>query len=337
MKTIFVTGGAGYIGSHTVLLLLESGYRVKIYDNLSNSHLEAVKRIERLSGKSVEFIEGDIRDTDRVANALQGSSAVIHFAGVKAVGESVSNPLKYYDNNVLGTIELLKAMKQSEVKKMIFSSSASIYGNPQYLPIDEQHPINPTNPYGRSKFMLEQILRDIYDTNRGYSFGILRYFNPIGAHPSGEIGEDPQGIPNNLLPFITQVASGKLDKLRVFGNDYDTPDGTGVRDYIHVMDLAEGHLRMLEKLDDNSFDIYNLGTGRGYSVLQIIKTFEKVNGINIPYEIVSRRAGDVPVSYADVSKAQKELGWRAKRGLEDMCKDAWRWQLKNPKGYRSSM
>lgn len=337
MKTIFVTGGAGYIGSHTVLLLLESGYRVKIYDNLSNSHLEAVKRIERLSGKSVEFIEGDIRDTDRVANALQGSSAVIHFAGVKAVGESVSNPLKYYDNNVLGTIELLKAMKQSEVKKMIFSSSASIYGNPKYLPIDEQHPINPTNPYGRSKFMLEQILRDIYDTNRGYSFGILRYFNPIGAHPSGEIGEDPQGIPNNLLPFITQVASGKLDKLRVFGNDYDTPDGTGVRDYIHVMDLAEGHLRMLEKLDDNSFDIYNLGTGRGYSVLQIIKTFEKVNGINIPYEIVSRRAGDVPVNYADVSKAQKELGWRAKRDLEDMCKDAWRWQLKNPKGYRSSM
>ena len=337
MKTIFVTGGAGYIGSHTVLLLLESGYRVKIYDNLSNSHLEAVKRIERLSGKSVEFIEGDIRDTDRVANALQGSSAVIHFAGVKAVGESVSNPLKYYDNNVLGSIELLKAMQQSEVKKMIFSSSASIYGNPKYLPIDEQHPINPTNPYGRSKFMLEQILRDIYDTNRGYSFGILRYFNPIGAHPSGEIGEDPQGIPNNLLPFITQVASGKLDKLRVFGNDYDTPDGTGVRDYIHVMDLAEGHLRMLEKLDDNSFDIYNLGTGRGYSVLQIIKTFEKVNGINIPYEIVSRRAGDVPVNYADVSKAQKELGWRAKRDLEDMCKDAWRWQLKNPKGYRSSM
>ena len=337
MKTIFVTGGAGYIGSHTVLLLLKAGYKVRIYDNLSNSYLEATKRVEKLSGRSVEFIEGDIRDTERLANALEGSSAVVHFAGVKAVGESVSNPLKYYDNNVTGTLALLKAMEKSRVKKMIFSSSASIYGNPKYLPIDESHPVDATNPYGRSKFAVEQILKDIYDSDRGYSFGILRYFNPIGAHPSGEIGEDPQGIPNNLLPFITQVASGKLKKLRVFGNDYDTPDGTGIRDYIHVMDLADGHLKILEKLSDNSFDIYNLGTGRGYSVLEIIETFEKVNGIKIPYEIVSRRAGDVPVSYADASKVQKELGWRAERSLEDMCRDAWRWQSKNPKGYRSEM
>ena len=334
METIFVTGGAGYIGSHTVLVLLEAGYSVKIYDNLSNSHIDVLERIEKLSGKSVEFVEGDIRDRDRLTEALTGCSAVMHFAGVKAVGESVENPLKYYNNNIVGSIELLNAMERSGIKKMIFSSSASIYGSPEYLPIDEKHPIGATNPYGRTKHMTEQILQDLYNSHRGYSFGILRYFNPIGAHLSGEIGEDPQGIPNNLMPFITQVASGKLDKLKIFGGDYDTPDGTGVRDYIHVTDLAYGHLNMLEKLSHQSFEIYNLGTGRGYSVLEIVKTFERVNGIEIPYEIVDRRPGDVASSYADATKAEKELGWRAERDLEDMCRDAWRWQSKNPRGYR---
>ena len=334
METIFVTGGAGYIGSHTVLVLLEAGYRVKVYDNLSNSHIDVVKRIEHLSGRSIEFIEGDIRDREKLAESLSGCSAVMHFAGVKAVGESVENPLKYYNNNIVGTVELLNAMDISGVKKMIFSSSASIYGSPAYLPVDEKHPVGATNPYGRTKHMIEQILQDLYNSEKGYSFGILRYFNPIGAHPSGEIGEDPQGIPNNLMPFITQVASGKLAKLRIFGGDYDTPDGTGIRDYIHVMDLAYGHLKMLEKLSHNSFEIYNLGTGRGYSVLEIVKTFERANGIEIPYEIVDRRPGDIASSYADATKAEKELGWRAQRDLENMCRDAWNWQSKNPRGYR---
>lgn len=334
METIFVTGGAGYIGSHTVLVLLEAGYRVKVYDNLSNSHIDVVKRIEHLSGRSVEFIEGDIRDREKLTESLSGCSAVMHFAGVKAVGESVENPLKYYNNNIVGTVELLNAMDISGVKKMIFSSSASIYGSPAYLPVDEKHPVGATNPYGRTKHMIEQILQDLYNSEKGYSFGILRYFNPIGAHPSGEIGEDPQGIPNNLMPFITQVASGKLAKLKIFGGDYDTPDGTGIRDYIHVMDLAYGHLNMLEKLSRNSFEIYNLGTGRGYSVLEIVKTFERVNGIEIPYEIVDRRPGDIASSYADATKAEKELGWRAQRDLENMCRDAWNWQSKNPRGYR---
>ncbi len=336
MKKIFVTGGAGYIGTHTILVLLEAGYSVRVYDNLTNSYIEAIKRVEKLTDKSVEFINGDIRDKDTLTNALIGSDAIIHFAGLKAVGESTQKPLEYYDNNVIGTIRLIEAMRECNIKNMIFSSSASVYGNPKYLPMNEVHPKNPTNPYSKTKSMIEEILKDTYHSDNSFNFGILRYFNPIGAHPSSEIGEDPQGVPNNLMPYITQVASGRLDKLRVFGDDYDTPDGTGVRDYIHVMDLANGHLKMLEHLKDSGLTIYNLGTGRGYSVLEIIKTFERVNNIKIPYEIVGRRAGDVDIYYADPTKAQNELNWRATRDLEQMCIDAWRWQLKNPNGYRSS-
>ena len=338
MKKIFITGGAGYIGSHTLLVLLESGYDVRVYDNLSNSYLEAIKRVEKLAklSKKIEFIKGDIRDKKNLTNALIGCDAIIHFAGLKAVGESTQKPLEYYDNNLIGTITLIESMKECNIKNMIFSSSASVYGNPKYLPMDEAHPKNPTNPYSKTKSMIEEILQDIYHSDNSFNFGILRYFNPIGAHPSGDIGEDPHGVPNNLMPYITQVALGKLDKLRVFGNDYDTKDGTGVRDYIHVMDLANGHLKMLEHLDSSGISIYNLGTGRGYSVLEIIKTFERVNNIKIPYEIVGRREGDVAVCYADPTKAQKELNWRATRDLEQMCLDAWRWQLKNPNGYRSS-
>ena len=333
MKKIFITGGAGYIGSHTVLLLLEAGYEVRVFDNLSNSSPKSLKRVEKLTGKSIEFIEGDIRDYQKLKESLDGCSAVMHFAGLKAVGESVENPLKYYDNNVYGSMNLFKAMQKVGVKRIIFSSSATVYGEPRYLPIDENHPLNPTNPYGRTKMMIERILKDIYNSNDGWRVGILRYFNPIGAHSSGEIGEDPNGIPNNLMPYITQVASKRLDKLRVFGCNYDTDDGTGVRDYIHVMDLANGHLKLLENLEKEKFAIYNLGTGEGYSVLEIIETFERVNGVKIPYEIVEPREGDIAISYACPYKANNILGWKATRNLEDMCKDAWNWQVKNPQGY----
>jgi len=335
IKKVFVTGGAGYIGSHTVIALLESGYEVVVYDNLSNSNIESINRIKKITNKSFDFIEGDIRDEKLLFESIKDSDSVIHFAGLKAVGESVSLPLKYYENNITGTLTLLKVMQKRDIKRLIFSSSASIYGEPQYLPIDEKHPINPTNPYSKSKYMIEEILKDIYISDSSWHIVSLRYFNPIGAHKSGEIGENPNDIPNNLMPYITQVASKKLDRLKVFGDDYDTIDGTGVRDYIHITDLVQGHIKALKKIDEFGYEAINLGTGRGYSVREIIETFERVNGVKIPYDIVDRRSGDVAISYADPSYAKEILGWEAKYGIEEMCRDAWRWQVKNPNGYES--
>ena len=332
-KRIFLTGGAGYIGSHTAVILLEAGYDVVIYDNLSNSKVEAINRIEKITGKRPEFIKGDIRDKKALEKALEGCDAVIHFAGLKAVGESVEKPLEYYNNNVCGSIALFEVMKKKGIKKIVFSSSATVYGDPKKLPLTENHPLNPVNPYGRTKYMIELILKDLYNSDKNWHIAILRYFNPVGAHESGLIGEDPQGIPNNLMPYISQVAVGKREYLRVFGNDYNTIDGTGVRDYIHVIDLAIGHLKALEKLETIGYEVYNLGTGRGYSVLEVIKAFEKASGKKIPYKFVDRRPGDVAVCYADPSKANKELNWKAKYDIDKMCIDAWNWQSKNPKGY----
>jgi len=333
-KKIFVTGGAGYIGSHTCIELLEAGYEVRVYDNLSNSSRESLRRVEQITNKSVEFIEGDIRDKEKLLESLKGCDAVIHFAGLKAVGESVEKPLKYYENNVCGSVTLLQAMDKLGIDAIVFSSSATVYGNPKYLPLDEKHPLSATNPYGRSKLMIEEILCDLYKSNPAWKIAILRYFNPIGAHPSGLIGEDPNDIPNNLMPYITQVAIGKLPKLRVFGDDYDTKDGTGVRDYIHVVDLAKGHIKALEALDKPQCEAFNLGTGRGYSVLEMVKAFEEASGVKIPYEITARREGDVATCYADATKAKEVLKWSAKRDLKQMCEDSWRWQSKNPNGYR---
>ena len=332
-KRIFLTGGAGYIGSHTAVILLEAGYDVVIYDNLSNSKVEAINRIEKITGKRPEFIKGDIRDKKALEKALEGCDAVIHFAGLKAVGESVEKPLEYYNNNVCGSIALFEVMKKKGIKKIVFSSSATVYGDPKKLPLTEDHPLNPVNPYGRTKYMIELILKDLYNSDKNWHIAILRYFNPVGAHESGLIGEDPQGIPNNLMPYISQVAVGKREYLRVFGNDYDTIDGTGVRDYIHVIDLAIGHLKALEKLETIGYEVYNLGTGRGYSVLEVIKAFEKASGKKIPYKFVERRPGDVAECYADPSKANKELNWKAKYDIDKMCADSWNWQKKNPKGY----
>lgn len=335
---ILVTGGAGFIASHTDLELLNAGYDVVVVDNLSNSCIEAIKRVEMLSGKKITFYENDIRDKEALERIFKKEDidAVIHFAGLKAVGESCKMPLQYYDNNVIGTVTLLEVMEQYDVKKLVFSSSATVYGDPQTVPITEEFPLSAVNPYGRTKLMIEDILRDLYTADKSWNIAILRYFNPIGAHESGEIGEDPDGIPNNLVPYIAKVALGKLEKVNVFGDDYDTPDGTGVRDYIHVVDLAIGHIKAIEKLEEKpGLVTYNLGTGRGYSVLEVIRNYEKACNKKIPYVITDRRPGDIATSYADPSKANKELGWRAKRDIEQMCRDSYNWQSKNPTGYHT--
>lgn len=333
---ILVTGGAGYIGSHTSIELLNAGYDIVIVDNLSNSKLEVIKRIREITERDFRFYQVDLLDKPALSAVFMDNQidAVIHFAGLKAVGESVEVPLKYYQNNVSGTLVLCEVMQSFGVKKIVFSSSATVYGIVDQVPIREDFALAPTNPYGRTKLIIERILQDMYQSNQYMSIGLLRYFNPIGAHASGRIGEDPNGIPNNLMPYITQVAVGKLPKLRIFGSDYPTADGTGVRDYIHVIDLALGHLKTLEKLEENSgVFIYNLGTGTGYSVLDVVKAFEMVSGKKIPYVITERRSGDVAECYADPTKAKEELGWQAQRSLEQMCKDSWRWQSKNPNGY----
>jgi len=333
---ILVTGGAGYIGSHTCLELLQAGHEVVVVDNLSNSKEESLKRIQEISGKSLEFHRVDLLDREALDRVFAGADidAVIHFAGLKAVGESVKIPLSYYHNNITGTLILCELMGKYGVKNLVFSSSATVYGDPATVPITEDFPLGSTNPYGRTKLMIEEILRDWQASDSSLNIALLRYFNPIGAHKSGRIGEDPNGIPNNLIPFISQVAVGKLPQLRVFGNDYPTQDGTGVRDYIHVVDLAIGHLRALEKLTSNPGVVtYNLGTGRGYSVLEMATAFEKACGKKIPYEIVERRPGDIAECYADPTLANQELGWSADREVEEMCADSWRWQSRNPEGY----
>jgi len=333
---ILVTGGAGYIGSHTCVELLEAGYEIVVVDSLSNSKPESLKRVSEITGKQFKFYHIDLLNRDEIEVVFRENQidAVIHFAGLKAVGESVETPLRYYYNNISGTLNLCEVMKKYGVKKMVFSSSATVYGTPERVPISEDFPLRASNPYGRTKLMIEEILRDLYVSDNTWSIALLRYFNPIGAHPSGRIGEDPNGIPNNLMPYITQVAVGKLKELRVFGNDYPTADGTGVRDYIHVIDLALGHLKAVEKVAKTTgVEAYNLGTGRGYSVLEVISAFEKVTGVKIPHKIVERRPGDVAVCYADPKKAKEELGWVAERGIEEMCADSWRWQLNNPNGY----
>jgi len=333
---ILVTGGAGYIGSHTCLELLQAGHEVVVVDNLSNSKEESLKRIQEISGKSLEFHRVDLLDREALDRVFADADidAVIHFAGLKAVGESVKIPLSYYHNNITGTLILCELMGKHGVKNLVFSSSATVYGDPATVPITEDFPLGSTNPYGRTKLMIEEILRDWHASDSSLNIALLRYFNPIGAHKSGRIGEDPNGIPNNLIPFISQVAVGKLPQLRVFGNDYPTQDGTGVRDYIHVVDLAIGHLRALEKLTSNPGVVtYNLGTGRGYSVLEMAAAFEKACGKKIPYEIVERRPGDIAECYANPALANQELGWSANREVEEMCADSWRWQSGNPEGY----
>jgi len=337
MSSVLVTGGAGYIGSHTVLVLLEAGYSVIVLDNLSNSSRQSLNRVERLTGKSLTFIEGDIRDSACLKQVFDGHdiASVIHFAGLKAVGESVAQPLRYYDCNVTGTLKLLEAMENASVRTMVFSSSATVYGDPASVPIREDFPLSATNPYGATKLHIEDMLRDLYQSDDSWRLGLLRYFNPAGAHESGEIGEDPNGIPNNLMPFIAQVAVGKREKLSVFGGDYPTKDGTGVRDYIHVMDLAEGHLAALRALESKPGLITtNLGTGRGYSVLEMVNAFSAASGREVAYSIVARRTGDVASCYADPACARYVLKWGAKRGIESMCEDHWRWQEKNPDGYQ---
>ena len=335
--SILVTGGAGYIGSHTCIELMDQGFDVIIVDNLVNSSQEAVRRLAEICGREPIFYPIDIRDREGLAGVFQQHDieAVIHFAGLKAVGESVAQPLYYYQNNIAGTLTLCEVMAQHGVFNMVFSSSATVYGDPASVPIQEDFPLSATNPYGQSKLFIEQVLRDAYVADNRWNAVLLRYFNPVGAHASGLIGEDPQGIPNNLVPYIAQVAVGKLDKLSVFGNDYPTPDGTGVRDYIHVVDLARGHLKALEKIDDKPGVVaYNLGTGQGYSVLEMIAAFERVSARTIAYEIVARRPGDIAECYADPGFAARELGWSAQFGLERMLEDSWRWQSKNPKGYQ---
>ncbi len=336
---ILVTGGAGYIGSHTCVELLNAGWDVTVFDNFSNSHPESLARVRRITGKSLRLIRGDCRDRTALVAALResGATAVIHFAGLKAVGESVRQPLAYYDNNVVGSLRVLEAMGECGVKRLVFSSSATVYGDPQRLPLTEEHPLSATNPYGRTKLMVEEVLRDLHRSDPSWRIGILRYFNPVGAHASGLIGEDPQGMPNNLLPFVAQVAVGRRECLNVWGADYPTPDGTGVRDYIHVVDLALGHLKALEALSRLERQAecltVNLGTGNGYSVLGIVRAFEAASGKPVPYKVAPRRPGDIASCYADPNRAFTLLGWRAERGLSEMCEDAWRWQSTNPKGY----
>ncbi|MCR5426885.1 MAG: UDP-glucose 4-epimerase GalE [Lachnospiraceae bacterium] len=337
MSKILVTGGAGFIGSHTVVELQQSGYDVVVVDNLSNSSEISLKRVAKITGKEVPFYKADILDRAAMTDifAKEKPAAVIHFAGLKAVGESVQKPWEYYENNIAGTLTLVDVMRKAGCKNIIFSSSATVYGNPAQIPITEECPKGQcTNPYGWTKSMLEQILSDIQKADPEWNVILLRYFNPIGAHKSGTIGENPNGIPNNLMPYITQVAVGKLKELGVFGNDYDTPDGTGVRDYIHVVDLARGHVKALKKIEEKAgLKIYNLGTGQGYSVLDIVKNFEEANGVKIPYVIKPRRAGDIATCYSDASLAKKELGWEAEYGIREMCEDSWRWQKNNPNGF----
>lgn len=333
--SILITGGAGYIGSHTLIELHKSGYDFIVYDNLSNSNIEAIRRVEKIINKSITFIEGDIRDSKKLNEIFStyNINSVIHFAGLKAVGESVEKPLEYYDNNVIGTLRLLEVMKEFNCKKIVFSSSSTVYGNPKFNPIKEDFPVgNTTNPYGTSKYMIERVLEDLQFSDNSFKIVILRYFNPVGAHESGMIGEEPNGIPNNLMPYISQVAIGEREYLNIFGADYDTHDGTGVRDYIHVVDLALGHVRAIDYL--NSKDtmkplIVNLGTGIGYSVLDVLKAFEKASGKKIPYKIVDRRAGDIAICYSDPSFAKEILDWEAKKTIEEMCTDSWRWQSNN--------
>ncbi|MFT4173364.1 MAG: UDP-glucose 4-epimerase GalE [Rhodocyclaceae bacterium] len=337
MPCILVTGGAGYIGSHTVVELLKSGHQVVVVDNLVNSKAEALRRAEEIAGRKVAgFHTLDVRDRAALAEvfAAHRIDAVIHFAALKAVGESVAKPLAYYDNNIAGTVALAETMAAAGVKTLVFSSSATVYGDPASVPIREDFPTGPTNPYGRTKWMMEYVLRDVAAADPAWRIALLRYFNPVGAHESGRIGEDPNGLPNNLMPFVTQVAVGKLPRLRVFGNDYPTPDGTGVRDYIHVCDLAVGHVKALDRLAQAPGVLtLNLGTGQGYSVLDVVHAFERAAGREIPYEIVARRPGDIAQCYADPATAERELGWRAERDLDAMCADSWRWQSSNPNGY----
>jgi len=333
---VLVTGGAGYIGSHTCVELLEAGYDIVVIDNLSNSKEESLNRVEKITGKELVFYKVDILDKDALIEVFSQHKfdAVIHFAGLKAVGESVEKPLLYYHNNITGSLTLFEVMNEYDVKCIVFSSSATVYGDPHTVPIKEDFPLYPTNPYGRTKLIIEQILKDLFVADNSWNIILLRYFNPVGAHSSGDIGEDPNGIPNNLFPFISQVAVGKLKELSVFGNDYPTDDGTGVRDYIHVVDLAKGHLKALDKISHKKgVHTYNLGTGRGYSVLEIVRAFENASDAHIPYKIVARRPGDIAVCYADSALAKKELGWEAEKGILDMCADSWKWQSKNPNGY----
>ncbi len=334
---ILVTGGAGYIGSHTSILLIEAGYDIIVFDNFSNASKESIKRVEKIVGKEITLIEGDIRNRDdlhKVFNAYK-IDAVIHFAGLKAVGESVEKPLKYYDNNIHGTIALCEVMAEHHCKSIVFSSSATVYGDPHTTPIKENFPLSATNPYGRSKLFIEEMLRDLYISDNAWKVVLLRYFNPVGAHASGTIGEDPHGIPNNLMPFIAQTAVGTREYLSVFGDDYDTHDGTGIRDYIHVMDLADGHVKALDKINNfNEVITINLGTGTGYSVLDMVKAFENASGKQVPYKIAPRRAGDIAKCFADAAYAKEILDWEATRNIDEMCKDSWRWQSNNPNGYK---
>lgn len=333
---ILVTGGAGFIASHTNVELLNAGYEVVVVDNLINSSRKSIDRVEELTGKKIIFYEEDLLNEKALDDIFDKEKidSVIHFAALKAVGESCEIPLRYFDNNLTGTLNLLKVMEKHNVKSLVFSSSATVYGKPKTVPIKEDFPLSVSNPYGRTKLITEDMLRDIYKSDNEWNIAILRYFNPIGAHESGRIGENPNGIPNNLLPYIAKVAAGQLECVNVFGDDYDTPDGTGVRDYIHISDLAEGHIKALQKLSEHpGLVTYNLGTGVGYSVLEIIKSFEKACGKKIPYKIAPRRAGDIDMCYADPLKAKEELGWEAARGIDKMCEDAWRWQVQNPNGY----
>ncbi len=334
---ILVTGGAGYIGSHTCVQLLEAGHEVTVVDNLCNSNKESLRRVEQITGKTVNFYEKDLLDKEAVKQIFAENQldAVVHFAGLKAVGESVAIPLRYYQNNLISTINLCEVMAEYGVKKLVFSSSATVYGKPASVPITEDFPLSCTNPYGRTKLMIEEILRDLYVSDNEWDIAILRYFNPVGAHESGMIGEDPKDVPNNLMPYVAQTAVGKREYVHVFGNDYDTPDGTGVRDYIHVVDLADGHLCALKKIENHVGVVtYNLGTGHGYSVLDMIAAFSKACGKDVPYQIEARRPGDIDACYANPAKAREELGFAANRTLEDMCRDTWRWQTQNPNGYQ---
>jgi UDP-glucose 4-epimerase len=333
---ILVTGGAGYIGSHTCVELLDEGYEIIVVDNLVNSKEESIQRVQELTGKKIQFYKIDLLDRDELEKVFESQSikAVIHFAGLKAMGESVIIPLEYFHNNVSGTLILLKVMKKYNVRNIVFSSTAGVYGEAKTIPITEEFPLSVLNPYSRSKLMIEDILRDLYRAEPVWNIALLRYFNPVGAHPSGQIGEDPNDVPNNLMPYVSQVAIGKLPFVRVWGNDYPTPDGTGIRDYIHVMDLAKGHIKALEKLEKKpGLVTYNLGTGRGYSVMEVISSFEKACQHKIPYKIMERRPGDAAISYADPSKANRELHWYANKTMDEMCADAWRWQSQNPNGF----
>jgi UDP-glucose 4-epimerase len=332
---ILVTGGAGYIASHTNLQLLDKGHEVVVLDNLQNSSKESIKRVEELSNKKITFYEGDCRDKKLLDKIFSKNKidAVIHFAGLKAVGESCIKPITYYENNLMSNLALVEAMSNHNVKKLVFSSSATVYGIPKKLPLTEKHPLSTTNPYGATKLMGEQMFRDLYASDNSWHILLLRYFNPVGAHESGRIGEDPKGVPNNLMPYVSQVAVGKLKSLKIFGDDYDTKDGTGVRDYIHVVDLASAHLKALENIEKYGVDAINIGTGVGYSVLDMVNAFSKVSGKEIPYEVAPRRSGDIASCYSNCDKAKKELGFVAEKNLEDMCRDLWRWQNNNPHGY----